>query len=483
MSSNEDAAAGGLAAGVPRAPAAAKPGIWASVKESLRGTEQDFTEGSLNRAVGLLAVPMVVEMLGESLFAVTDALYVARLGPDALAAVGLTESMLEIVYAVAVGLAMATTAMVARRMGEKNEKGAARAAVQSIVIGVAFSVVLGAAGAIYAPDLLGLMGASPDTVAAGATYTRVLYAGMVTVLLLFLNNAIYRGAGDATTAMRALWIANGINVVIDPCLIFGLGPFPEMGLVGAAIGTNIGRGAGVLYQLWGFRRGTRLRIERKDLSIDGSVIKSLLRLSAGGVGQLLVATGSYVVLIRLLAGFGSAVLAGYVVAIRVVIFIILPAWGLSNAAATLVGQNLGANKPDRAERAVWLTGTWNMGFMALVTLLLVAFARPIVELFTTDPAASPVGVEALTIISYGYVFYAWGMVMMQAFNGAGDTGTPTRTNIICFWLFEIPLAYLLAGPAGMGPTGVFWAISLSYSLSAVIGMLLFRQGKWKLKKV
>jgi putative MATE family efflux protein len=481
MSSSEQVAARDSAADLRMA--AAKRGIWAAVKESLRGTEQDYTEGSLNRAVGLLAVPMVVEMLGESLFAVTDAFYVARLGPDALAAVGLTESMLEIVYAVAVGVAMATTAMVARRIGEKNERGAARAAVQAIVIGVAFSVVLGAAGAIYAPDLLGLMGASPDTVAAGATYTRVLYGGMVTVMLLFLNNAIYRGAGDATTAMRALWIANGINVVVDPCLIFGLGPFPEMGLMGAAIGTNIGRGAGVLYQLWGFHKGTRLRIGREDLSVDASVIKSLLRLSAGGVGQLLVATGSYVVLIRLLAGFGSDVLAGYVVAIRVVLFIILPAWGLSNAAATLVGQNLGAEKPDRAERAVWLTGAWNMGFMALVTLLLVAFARQIVEVFTTDPAASPVGVDALTIISYGYVFYAWGMVMMQAFNGAGDTVTPTRINIVCFWLCEIPLAYTLAGPLGMGPTGVFWAISLSYSLSAVIGIVLFRRGKWKLKKV
>ncbi len=483
MDSNEEAAAGNLAAGVSKAPAAAKPGIWASVKESLRGTEQDFTEGSLNRAVGLLAVPMVVEMLGESLFAVTDAFYVARLGPDALAAVGLTESMLEIIYAVAIGLSMATTAMVARRIGEKNERGASRAAVQAIAIGVVIAVGLGAAGAFFAPELLGLMGASPDTVAAGATYTRVLYAGMVTVLLLFLNNAIYRGAGDATTAMRALWLANGINVVLDPCLIFGLGPFPEMGLVGAAVGTNIGRGAGVLYQLWGFHKGTRLRIERQDLSVDISVIRSLLRLSAGGIGQLLVATTSYVVLIRILAGFGSAVLAGYVVAIRTVIFIILPAWGLSNAAATLVGQNLGAGKPERAERAVWLTGLWNMAFMALVTLVFVGSARAIVSVFTNDPEAAPVGIEALTIISYGYVFYAWGMVMMQAFNGAGDTATPTKINIVCFWLFEIPLAYALAGPAGMGPTGVFWAISLSYSLSAAVGVFFFRRGKWKLKKI
>ena len=483
MDSNEETSAGSLAAGVSRAPSAAKSVFWPSLKESLRGTEQDFTEGSLNRAVGLLAVPMVLEMIGESLFAVTDAFFVARLGSDALAAVGLTESMLEIIYAVAIGLSMATTAMVARRIGEKNEKGAARAAVQAIVIGVVMALLLGTAGAVFAPQLLGLMGASPETVALGSSYTRVLYGGMFTVLLLFLNNAIYRGAGDATTAMRALWIANLINLVLDPCLIFGLGPFPEMGLAGAAVATTIGRGTGVLYQFWGFRRGKRIHIERKDLAMDPSVIRSLLRLSAGGVSQLLVTTASYVVLIRILASFGSAVLAGYVVAIRTVIFIILPAWGLSNAAATLVGQNLGAGKPDRAERAVWLTGLWNMAFMALVTLVFVGFSRAIVGVFTTDPEASPVGVEALTIISYGYVFYAWGMVMMQAFNGAGDTVTPTRINIVCFWLFEIPLAYALAGPFGMGPTGVFWAIALSYSLSAVIGVLVFRRGKWKLKKV
>jgi putative MATE family efflux protein len=466
-----------------RTAVAEAPGFWASLKESLRGSEQDFTEGSLNRAVGLLAVPMVLEMIGESLFAVTDAFFVARLGSDSLAAVGLTESMLEIIYAVAVGLSMATTAMVARRIGEKDENGASRSAVQAMIIGVALAAVLGIGGAVFAPQLLSLMGASPETVAAGSGYTRVMYGGMATVLLLFLNNAVYRGAGDAAIAMRALWIANGINLVLDPCLLFGLGPFPEMGLTGAAVATTIGRGTGVLYQLWGFRRGQRIRIEREDLAVDAPVIASLFRLSVGGVSQLLVATASYVVLIRILAGFGSAVLAGYVLAIRTVLFILLPAWGLSNAAATLVGQNLGAGKPDRAERAVWITGMWNTAFMALVTVLLVAFAPVVVSAFTSDPEASPVGVEALTIISYGYVFYAWGMVMMQAFNGAGDTSTPTRINVVCFWLFEIPLAYALAGPAGMGPSGVFWAIAGSYSLSAVIGFFLFRRGKWKLKKV
>jgi putative MATE family efflux protein len=372
VNSNEEAAADDLAAAESGAPAAAKkPGFWASMKESLRGTEQDFTEGSLNRAVGLLAVPMVLEMIGESLFAVTDAFFVAQLGSDALAAVGLTESMLEIIYAVAIGLSMATTAMVSRRIGEKNERGAARAAVQAIVIGVVMALLLGAAGAIWAPQVLGLMGASPETVAAGSSYTRVLYGGMATVLLLFLNNAIYRGAGDATTAMRSLWIANAINLVLDPCLIFGLGPFPEMGLVGAAVATTIGRGTGVLYQFWGFRRGKRIHIERKDLAVDTSVISSLLRLSAGGVSQLLVTTGSYVVLIRILAGYGSAVLAGRRGHPHRDL-IILPAWGLSNAAATLVGQNLGAGKPERAERAVWLTGLWNMAFMALVTVVIVA---------------------------------------------------------------------------------------------------------------
>jgi MATE family, multidrug efflux pump len=460
-----------------------RSGLWGSIRESLSGSEQDFTEGSLNRAVGLLAIPMVLEMAGESMFAVCDAFFVARLGADALAAVGLTESMLEIVYAVAVGLSMATTAMVARRIGEKNQKGAAIAAVQAIAIGVTTALVLGVAGAVLAPQILGMMGASTETVTTGVGYTRIMYAGMVTILLLFLNNAIYRGAGDAAMAMRALWIANAINLVLDPCLMFGLGPFPELGLSGAAVATTIGRGTGVLYQLWGLRRGKRIRIGAEDLSIDVGVIRSLLRLSTGGVGQMLIATSSYVALVRILATFGSAVLAGYVVAIRVVIFIILPAWGLSNAAATLVGQNLGAGKPERAERAVWLTGLWNMAFMVLVTVVFVLFAGPIVRVFTSDPDVLPVGIQALTIISYGYVLYAWGMVMMQAFNGAGDTATPTKINFYCFWVFQIPLAYGISKTLGIGPAGVFWAIALAYSLSAVVGIYLFRQGTWKSKKV
>ena len=457
--------------------------IWASIKESLHGSEQDFTEGSLNRAVGLLAVPMVLEMAGESVFAVVDAFFVARLGSEALAAVGLTESLLEIIYAVAVGLSMATTALIARRIGEKNERGAAKAAVQAIVIGIATAVIFGVAGFVFAADLLVLMGASPETVAAGASYTRVMYGGMATIFLLFLNNAIFRGAGDAATAMRALWLANGINIVLDPCLIFGLGPFPELGLMGAAVATTIGRGIGVLYQFWCLTRAKRMKVTRAELRFEPGVITKLLRLSAGGVGQMLISTASYVALIRILASFGSDVLAGYVVSIRIVIFVILPSWGLSNAAATLVGQNLGAQKPERAERAVWITGMWNTAFMAVVTVVFVWLAPDIIHIFTTDPKVAPVGTESLRIISYGYVFYAWGMVMMQAFNGAGDTVTPTWINFFCFWLFQIPLALLLATPLGLGPSGVFIAIALSYSLSAVVGIVLFRRGKWKEKKV
>lgn len=458
-------------------------GIWASIREAIHGSEEDFTEGSLNRAVGLLAIAMVLEMAGESLFAVVDAFFVARLGAEALAAVGLTESVLEIVYAIAIGLAMSTTAVVARRIGEKDERAAARTAVQAIVIGLAISVLFGAAGAIWAPDLLRLMGADEATVAQGTTYTRIIYGTMAVIMLLFINNAIFRGAGDAAMAMRSIWLANGINIVLDPVLILGIGPFPELGLMGAAVATAIGRSVGVLYQFWGLTRSRRLRVTRQDLKIDVGLIRRLLRVSAGGISQMFIATASYLGLIRILATFGSIVLAGYVIAIRVVIFIILPAWGVANAAATLVGQNLGARKPDRAGRAVWVTGAWNMAFMAVVTVVFVLFADKIVGVFTNDPEVSAVGTAALRIISYGYIFYAWGMVMLQAFNGAGDTWTPTAVNFVAFWLIQIPLAWYLATETGLGHHGVYWAIGIAYSLSAVFGMVLFRRGKWKEKEV
>jgi putative MATE family efflux protein len=458
-------------------------GLWASIREALSGSERDYTKGSLNRAVALLAIPMVLEMAGESAFAVADAFFVARLGGEALAAVGLTESVLEIIYAIAIGLSMSTTAMVARRFGEKNERAAARTAVQAIAVGIATSIILGAAGVIWAPQLLRMMGATPETVEIGSTYTRVMYGTMGVIVLLFLNNAIYRGAGDAAMAMRSVWLANGINIVLDPLLIFGLGPFPELGLTGAAVATTIGRGTGVAYQFWGLSRGRRLRVRASDVRLDLHIVRRLLRISGGGVGQLLVSQASYIGLIRILAGFGTAVLAGYVVAIRVVIFIIMPAWGLSNAAATLVGQNLGARKPERAERAVYVTGAWNMVFMTVITVLFVTFAPQIIAPFISEPESHAAGTSALRIISYGYVFYAWGMVMLQAFNGAGDTATPTKLNFVIFWLFQLPLAWILARTLGLGPVGVYWAIAIAYSLSAVIGILLFRRGRWKEKEV
>jgi putative MATE family efflux protein len=470
-------------------PPAGKPeptalGFWTSVREGLRGSEMDFTQGSLGKAVLVLAVPMVLEMVGESVFAVVDAFFVARLGADALAAVGLAETALEIIYAVAVGLSMATTALVARRIGEKNERAAAVTAVQAILVGIGFGIVLGIAASIAAPDLLRLMGAEESTVAVGTGYTRWLYGGMTWILLLFLINAVFRGAGDAAVAMRALWVANIINIILDPCLIFGLGPFPELGLTGAGVATTIGRGIGVLFQItWLLRAGGRITVQRADIAINFGVIRQLLRISVGGIGQFMISTASYIGLVRILATFGSAVLAGYVVAIRIVIFVLLPSWGLSNAAATLVGQNLGARNPERAERSVWITGFYNMGFMCAIAVVFILFSRQAIALFTTDPEVLPTGVKSLRIISYGYGMYAWGMVMMNAFNGAGDTYTPTWINFISFWLFQIPLAWVLAKPLGFGPPGVFWAIAIAYSLNAAIGIIVFKRGSWKTREV
>ena len=457
--------------------------LWRAAVDAIRGTQEDFTSGSLNRGVLLLAIPMVLEMAGESLFFLVDMAVVSRLGADALAALALTEAMLSVIYSIAVGLAMSTTAMVARRTGEKDGRGAADAAVQAIWLAAGIAVVLGLSGAILAPRLLRLMGGSPEVVAVGTTFARIQLGGMIVIILLFVNNAIYRGAGDATMAMRSVWLANGINIVLDPMLVFGLWIFPELGLTGAAVATTTGRGIGALYQFWHLSRGDRIRVRRDDIRLDWPVIRRLARVSVGGIGQLLVTHVSYLASIRILSAFGTIALAGYLMAIRVVIFIILPAWGLANAAATLVGQNLGAGKPDRAERAVYLTGFWNMLFMAVVTVVFVGFPEPILAPFAPDPETLDVGVRALRIISYGYIFYAWGMVTMQAFNGAGDTATPTWINIWVFWFFQLPVAALLAFVIGWGETGVFWSFAVAYSLSAVVGLTLFRRGRWKKKVV
>ena len=452
--------------------------LLALLVESLRGSDRDLTSGPLTPVVFVLAVPMALEMVGESIFAVVDALFISRLGAPALASAGITETALDLVYAIAIGFSFAVTALVSRRYGEGDRRGAACAGVQAIGLGIAVSLALGIVGMIFAPRVLALMGADAETVAVGTTHARIMYAGMATIILLFLNNAILRGAGDAQAAMRSLWLANGINIVLDPCLIFGLGPFPELGLPGAAVATTIGRGTGVLYQFWVLSRGSRIRIRREDIRTQWSVMRNLCRVSVGGIGQMLADMLPWILLIRIIASFGTMAVAGWVIAIRVALFVILPCWGLSNAASTLVGQNLGAGKPDRAERAVWITGGWNMLFMALVTGVFVVFAPEIAALFTDEPEVLRTAATALRIVSYGYVFYALGMVTRQAFNGAGDTRTPTWIDLVCFWLFEIPLAWLLSRTA-LGVDGVFWAVAIAYSLSAAVSTLVFRRGGWK----
>ena len=468
----------------PLAPAAPPPGFWATIREALRGSRMDYTEGPIGRAILLLAIPMVLEMVLESVFAVVDVFWVSKLGPDAVATVGITESMLALIYAVAIGLSMAAAATVARRTGEKDPEGAAAAAVQAIALGISIAVPIGVLGAVLAPKLLTVMGASPSVVATGSGFTAVMLGCNVVILLLFLINAIFRGAGDAAIAMRVLWLANAINLVLDPCLIFGLGPFPALGVQGAAIATTCGRGIGVLVQMITLFRGRgRVALARRHLHLDPRVMLRMLRLSGTAILQVMISTASWIGLVRILSVFGSAALAGYTIAIRIIVFAILPSWGMSNAAATMVGQSLGARKPDRAEKSVWIAGFYNMIFLGSVGIVFVTLARPLIGLFTSDPAVAPIGVACLRTVSYGFLFYAYGMVMVQAFNGAGDTWTPTVINLFCFWLWEIPLAYVLARGFEMGPQGVFWAIAIAFSTIAVVGSLAFRSGKWKKKQV
>jgi putative MATE family efflux protein len=457
-----------------------QPPLWSSIREALRGSHQDFTTGSLNRAILLLAIPMVLEMVLESLFAVVDVFWVGRLGADAVATIGLTESLLSLVFAVGLGLSLSTTAMVARRIGEKDPEGAAVAGVQAIFLGLGVSLAVGIPCLIYAGDLLRLMGASPAIVATGSTYARIALGGSGVVMLLFLNNAIFRGAGDAAIAMRLLWVSNVINLILDPCLIFGLGPFPRLGVTGAALATFTGRSIGVLYQFYRLLRGTeRLRILGSQIRVKWDVLFRLVRVSLTGILQFAIAHTSWIGLVRIISVFGSAALAGYTIAIRILIFILMPSWGLSNAAATLVGQNLGARQPERAQISVWRTGFYNMLFLGIIGVFFLIFATPVVRLFTQDPAVVPLAASCLRILSYGNIGYAYGMVMLQAFNGAGDTVTPTVVNFFGFWLLEIPLAYFLALRAGWQEHGVYISIVVAECTIALAGVLLFRRGKWK----
>jgi putative MATE family efflux protein len=427
---------------------------------------------------------MVLEMIMESLFAVVDIYWVSRLGNDAAATVGLTESLMTLIYALAIGLSIGAMAMVSRRIGEQNPDGAARAAVQAIAVALLISILIAVIAAPFAPQLLALMGGSPWVVEHGSAFTRIMLAGNVTVVLLFMINAIFRGAGDAAIAMRTLWLANWINILLGPCLIFGLGPFPKLGIVGAAIATNIGRGAGVVYALSRLARsGGRFDIQRKHVRLELAVMWRLVRLSATGTFQVFIGMASWIGLVRIISSFGSDAVAGYTFGIRVILFALLPSWGMANAAATMVGQALGAGDPDRAERAVWKAGFYNMIFLGVIGLIFIFFAPQIIGFYTTDPHVAQYGIDCLRIVAYGFLFYAYGMVLGQSFNGAGDTSTPTIINLFVFWLWEIPLAYVLGVVLGFGPRGVFISMTVAFSTLAVVSAAVFRRGRWKQKVV
>jgi putative MATE family efflux protein len=448
--------------------------------DAIRGSEIDYTQGSIGRAILLLSIPMMLEMVMESVFAVVDVYFVSSLGASAIATVGLTESILTLMYAVAMGLAMATTAMVARRIGEKNKEQAAEVAVQAIFVGLIISIPFSVAGIFFSKNILVLMGADAWSITEGYRYMAWLLGGNVVIILLFMINAIFRGAGDAAIAMRVLWLANGINIILDPILIFGWGPFPELGLQGAAIATTIGRGIGVLTQLIVlFRGGKHIKVLASQIRFRARVMLRLVKTSMGGIGQLLIATSSWIFLVRIVSEFGSEALAGYTIAIRIFMFTLLPSWGVANAAATLVGQNLGADHPERAEKSVWITAMINMIFLGLVSIAYIIFDQELIRIFTSETAVVTAGALCLRIMSYGYVIYGIGMVMIQSFNGAGDTLTPTKINFFCFWLFEIPLAYVLAFKMGLGESGVYWAIVFAESSIAITALILFRRGKWK----
>lgn len=458
--------------------------LWSEIREAVRGTNADYTKIPLRRAVFLLAVPMVLELVLESTFAVVDIFFVAKLGPSAVATVGLTESYLFLLYAVAMGLAMAVTALVARRIGEGKREDAAVTAVQAIFVAVLVSVLPAILGIVYAQDLLRLMGADAWSIEHGYRYTQWMLGGNAVIMLLFVINAIFRGAGDAAIAMRVLWLSNGLNILLCPLLIFGLGPIPALGIEGAAIATNIGRGAGVLFQLWVlFHGGKHIQVAAAQLVWRGSLLWHVVRTSLGGIGQMIVAMTSWIFLMRILASVGSEAVAGATIAIRLMMFTMMPAWGMSNAAATLVGQNLGAEQPERAEASVWRIGWYNMAYLVIVSVLFFAFPQQLIGFFTEDAKVIAIGAEWLRILSYSFFVYGWWMVTVQAFNGAGDTMTPTKINVVFFWLIQIPLSYFLAISLNWQQSGVFWAVFVSETSVGLFTLWLFTRGRWKTVQV
>lgn len=452
--------------------------------QALKGAEAEFTKGSINRAIFFLSVPMIAEMVMESIFALVDAYFVSKIGTNAIATVGLTESVLMILYSVAIGLSMGTTALVARRVGEGDKVRAANAAFQAIVIALAIGGVISVIGLFQAGNILRMMGGEEELIRGGKGFTAIMFGGSLSIFLLFLNNAIFRGAGDASIAMRSLWLANGLNLVLDPLLIFGIGSFEGFGIEGAAIATTIGRSIGVMYQVFHLTNVKRIvSIGVENMVLRASTIWEMLKISAGGMGQFLVETASWILLVRIMSLFGSEALAGYTIAFRIIMFTILPSWGLSNAAATLVGQNLGAGLPERAEQSVWRTAMYNMIFLGIVSVVFFFSADLLISQFTEEPEVLRIGVSALHIICFGYVFFAYGMVVTQAFNGAGDTRTPLFINLLVFWVIQIPLSYWLAVVQGFEEKGVFFCVAFSHSLLAVVSILLFRRGRWKTTSV
>jgi putative MATE family efflux protein len=458
--------------------------IWSLFIEAIQGTPRDYTEGSISKAVILLGIPMVLEMLMESVFAITDIFFVGHLGPHAIATIGLTESLLTIVYTVAFGLSIGAMAMMARRVGEHDFEGASNTAVQIVALGLFVSVIIGIIGVIFAPQLLEVMGASPEIIGTGTAYMRVMFGGNAAILMLFLGNAVFRGAGDGTIAMRSLWLANGLNLILAPCFVNGYLFFPKLGVTGAAWATTLSRGIGALYSLSHLFHGPgNVKVHRRHVVLHPLLMWRVIKLSASGTFQIFISTASWVGMVRVISNFGSEAVAGYTVGIRVMLFALFPAFGLSNAAATMVGQALGAKKPDRAEKAVWLAGWYNVAFLGTMGILFLIFAPLIIHWFTDDFVVHGYGVACLRTVSCGFLFYAFGMVLTQSFNGAGDTWTPTLINFFVFWVFEIPAAYFMSTVLGMGPQGVFTAVTVSFSALAVVSAILFRRGRWKTQRV